>query len=133
MYEQDSGLPRVIGLYYEYLGFLELLAGQPQAARASMERSIAIYRDAGLGGTSTDTLGNLADATWALGDLDAALASAREALPMLRAGGYAWIFVDHLALCAALARKPAKAALARLREEGARMGEDDAWRIALGR
>lgn len=210
---QGSGLPRVIGLYYEYLGFLELLGGDPHAARVSMERSIAIYREAGLGGTSTDTLGNLADATWALGDLDAAagalreivsqlrrappgrrrslgfnlanlagvlaergeteaaLASAREALPMLRAGGYAWIFVDYLALCAALARRPARAAqlagfadaayavhqsvrqpnearacervarllaealpadeLARLRQEGARMDEDDAWRIAL--
>jgi hypothetical protein len=105
------------------------------------------------------------------GELDEALATAREGLPLLHDAGFAWFALDHLALRAALAgklvdavrltgfvdsahiakeavRQPnemraharlqsllrAKLApdeLRRLNEEGARMSEDEACRLAL--
>ena len=44
------------------------------------------------------------------GELDEALAAAREGLPLLQEAGIAWIALDHLALRAALAGKLANAA-----------------------
>jgi hypothetical protein len=55
-------------------------------------------------------LGNLAGVLTERADLDEALAAAREGLPLLKLGGYVWIFVDHVALRAAMAGKVANAA-----------------------
>ena len=53
---------------------------------------------------------NLAGVRTERGELDEALAAAREGLPLLQEAGYAWNVLDHLALRAALAGKPANAA-----------------------
>ncbi len=57
------------------------------------------------------TLGNLAGALTEYGDIDAALQSMRDAIPLLVDAGYAWIFMDHFALRCALAGKDSNAAL----------------------
>ena len=53
---------------------------------------------------------NLAGVRTERGELDEALAAAREGLPLLQEVGLAWVLLDHLALRAALAGKPADAA-----------------------
>jgi tetratricopeptide (TPR) repeat protein len=55
-------------------------------------------------------LSNLAGVHTERGALDAALAAAREGLPLLMEGGFAWSHLDHPALRAALAGKLAPAA-----------------------
>ncbi len=49
------------------------------------------------------TLANLAGLFTERGELEEALAAAREGLPLIRDGGYVWLFADHFALRAALA------------------------------
>ena len=53
---------------------------------------------------------NLAGVRTERGELDEALAAAREGLPLFQEAGLAWSVLDHLALRAALAGKPADAA-----------------------
>jgi predicted ATPase len=56
-------------------------------------------------------LANLAGVLTERGELDQAMAAAREGLPLLaEVGGLAWKFMDHFALCAALARRFSSAA-----------------------
>lgn len=55
-------------------------------------------------------LANLSGVLTERGEIAEALLVAREGLPMLGDIGSAWIFIDHLALRAALAGKPARAA-----------------------
>jgi hypothetical protein len=55
-------------------------------------------------------LTSLAGALTMRGELDEALAAAREGLPLLGEDGSAWIFIDHVALRAALAGKLSDAA-----------------------
>ncbi len=55
-------------------------------------------------------LSNLAGVHTERGELDEALAAAREGLPLLIEGGFAWSHLDHLALRAALSGKVATAA-----------------------
>jgi tetratricopeptide (TPR) repeat protein len=210
---ERSGLPKALGIYFSDLGLLKMMTGDLGAARMHFEKAFRLHRDAGAESAALAVLGMLADITWALGDLDAALAAAletvahqrnsplarkyvfglaltnlagvrtergefdealaaaREGLPLLQEADYAWNVLDHLALRAALAGKPANAAriagyadsmhlakestrqpnearaherlqallreklepdeLERLFAEGAKLGEDDACRLAL--
>jgi predicted ATPase/DNA-binding winged helix-turn-helix (wHTH) protein len=210
---ERAGVPKALALYFEGVGFLKLLTGDLAGARMNYEKALSLYRGAGAERSVLNTLGNLADTTWALGDLDAALAgfretvaltrmspltvrsavgiylanlagvltergdldealvAAREGLPLLKLGGNAWIFMDHVALRAGMAGKVANAArlaaftdstftaketsrqpnevrarkrlqvllsdklapneLERLFDEGAKMSEDEACRIAV--
>jgi tetratricopeptide (TPR) repeat protein len=124
-----------------------MLTGQLADARLHFEKALALFRECGADASALAVLSNLADLTWLLGDLDAAvvrfreavalmrktdlvsgdtfahcltqlagvhtergeldeaLAAAREGLPLLREVGYFWIFMDHLALRAALSGK----------------------------
>lgn len=147
---ENAGLPKALGDYFDYLGMLKALTGDPASARMHFERALALYRQAGAEHYAFYTLGQLADMAWALGDLDAALAgmretsallrktpltkvmlgfcltnlagvhtergeldealaTAREGLPLLKDGGFAWCQLDHLALRAALAGRVANA------------------------
>lgn len=78
-------------------GFREaivLLRRQPLAARSTLGLSLA----------------NLAGALTEHGELAQALTAARAALPLLKDGGYVWLYLDHLGLWAALADKAVNAA-----------------------
>ena len=131
---EQAGLPTALGRCFECFGLM-------------------LYRSAGAELDALNALSNIADVTWALGDLDGAtvslrqtvalvrklpgppsggrlglplinlagvltergeldeaLVAAREALPLLTDGGYAWSFLDHVALRAAMAGKVANAA-----------------------
>ncbi|MET0918407.1 MAG: winged helix-turn-helix domain-containing protein [Burkholderiales bacterium] len=149
---ESTGLPKALGFYFSGLGEAKLLTGELAAARVHFEKALALYREAGTESAALSILVMLTDITWALGDLDAALAAvvesvarlrssplarkwnfgialinlagvrterreldealaaAREGLPLLQEAAYAWQALDHLALRAALADKPANAA-----------------------
>ena len=149
---ESAGMPRALARCCEITGFLKMRTGDPAGARTHYERALSLYRKIGAQREVLRMLGNHADLTWALGDLDAALngfletvavlrnstfatkntlgfnlanlagvqtergeldealATAREGLPLLREMGHAWIDMDHFALRAALAGKIANAA-----------------------
>jgi tetratricopeptide (TPR) repeat protein len=81
---ERARLPKALARYYDDLGFLATLSGDLADARKHYEKALDIYRDAGAERDSLDTLGNLAEVTWAAGDLDAALAACRETIAMAR-------------------------------------------------
>ena len=150
---EQSGFPRARGLYLRETGSLKMLTGDAAGARNDFEDALTIFHDTGAESAAVAILLNLADVTWSLGDLDAALrrhleaatlirktphfaremlghclanlagvytergeldlalAAAREGLPLCREGGSAWNKLDHLALRAALAGDDARAAL----------------------
>jgi predicted ATPase/DNA-binding winged helix-turn-helix (wHTH) protein len=210
---QQAGVPKLRGRYFEGLGFLKMLSGDLATARQHFEEALTLYRVAGAESAALAMLLNLADMTWALVDLDAALADfreaaalmrksrlapkgmlgvcltnlagvhiergelgeglaiAREGLPLREFEGHGWVALDHLALRAALVGNVASAArlagftdatyeakeaprqpnesrahgrlhrllreelasdeLQRLLAEGAKMGEAEAYRMAL--
>jgi tetratricopeptide (TPR) repeat protein len=149
---ERAGVPKALASYFREFGFLKMLTGDAGSARTHFERALSLYRSAGAEHFALITLGNLADVSWALGDLDAALAGfretvarmrstptttrstlgaslvnlagvltergeldealavAREGLPLLMEGAYGWLFADHAALRAALSGKLANAA-----------------------
>ena len=77
-------LPKALARYFDAVGFLTTLSGDLASAQLHYEKALTLYRDARAEDDSLDTLGNLADVTWALGDLDAALAGCRATIAMLR-------------------------------------------------
>jgi predicted ATPase len=104
----ERGALRMLGSIAD----LAWVSGDLDAALAGFRETVALYRKLRL----TDrwvlgpSLANLAGVLTERGDLDEALVAAREGLPLLRNKGYTWIFVDHVALRAALAGKMATAA-----------------------
>jgi predicted ATPase/DNA-binding winged helix-turn-helix (wHTH) protein len=149
---ERAGPPKLLSFYFFNFGFLKALTGDLVSARSHYEQSLALDREMGDEFGALAAFGNLANVTWALGDLDAAaaslrqqvefvrnspmrtkrllgyaltnlagvltergdlddaLAAAREGLPLVKEDGSAWIFVDHVALRAALAGKLSHAA-----------------------
>lgn len=77
-------LPKLGGLYHSTSGFLALLRGEPLEARAAYERALRLFREAGNERGSIACVGSYANVCWAMGDLDAANASFREAVTMAR-------------------------------------------------
>ena len=141
---ERSGLPKLAALYHQSLGFRQMLSGDPSAARIEYRKALEASR--GTWEFARFVLHeNIADASWALGDLpaaaaafreaiaaqkasprrrmdavgfallnlagvltemgevDEALAAAREGVPLQLDRGRVWVFIDHLALRAALA------------------------------
>ena len=94
------------------LGDVTWALGDLDAAAGAFAETVALLRKAPL--TRKDILGNnimnLAGVCTERGELEDALAFAREGLPLLQEGGYAWNTLDHLALRAALAGKVVNAA-----------------------
>jgi len=88
------------------LGDLEVALHRHLEAAALLRKTPHFARDM-LG----HCLANLAGVYTERGELDLALAAAREGLPLCREGGTAWNKIDHLALRAALTGNDAKAAL----------------------
>jgi predicted ATPase/DNA-binding winged helix-turn-helix (wHTH) protein len=71
-------------LYFNGLGFLKSLTGNTTEARVQWERALSLYREVGSEGPALSMLTNLADTTWTLGDLDAALLATSEVVAHLR-------------------------------------------------
>jgi predicted ATPase/DNA-binding winged helix-turn-helix (wHTH) protein len=70
--------------YFQATGFVRKLAGDLKGALEQHERSVSLYRSAGLERDASQLYGNLADTNWALGELDAAATGFREAIELMR-------------------------------------------------
>ncbi|HEY2819213.1 MAG TPA: tetratricopeptide repeat protein [Casimicrobiaceae bacterium] len=82
MLERDDA-PKTLARYFETFAFLKMLSGDLTSARTHFEKALALYRSAGAEWSVAIVL-NLADMTWADGDLDAALARFNEAVALIR-------------------------------------------------
>jgi len=85
-YSRLSGVapPRLLSLYMGHVAFMKTFAGDLAAARAYYERALDLDRKAGDEFGALAIIGNLANVIWALGDLEAAEASTREQVALLR-------------------------------------------------
>src|SRR5207249_11418798 len=81
---EQSGVPRLLAIYFNHAGHLKLATGDLAAARACHEQALMHFRDGGFIFGAIGAVGALADLTWALGDLPAAEASFREVIAMRR-------------------------------------------------
>ncbi len=168
-----AGSERQVVRMLGYVAELDWSRGDLGAAIPGFREVVARLREQPAGTRSSLglVLANLAGALTENGELSAALAAAREALPLIREGGYLWLHLSHLALRVALAgnaedaarlagfadavlaakgaaRQPneararsrldallcerlARDARERLLEEGSRLTEDEAIRVAL--
>ena len=77
--------PRALGFYLFNFAYLKSQTGDAVAARKYYERSLALDQQTGNEFGVLATLGNLANVTWALGDLDATEASFRQQVSLVRA------------------------------------------------
>jgi tetratricopeptide (TPR) repeat protein len=82
---ETTGPWHIVGIFYFNFAYLKSLTGDPRAARDYYQRSLAIDRRRGDEFGVLATMGNLANVTWALGDLPATAASLREQIALLRA------------------------------------------------
>ncbi|MGE5129720.1 MAG: ATP-binding protein [Sphingomonadaceae bacterium] len=145
-----SAPPKLLAFCFSNRAFAEKAAGNLSAALVDEDKALASFREAGAEWGILGSLGFAADTSWAVGDLDGALAkfleyvpmlraprfrdelgfalanlsgvrtergeldealaTAREALPLLDVVGRAWIFMDHFALRLALSARLADAA-----------------------
>ena len=80
---ERADLPKALARYFETIAFLKMLTGDLVSARANFEKALSLYRSAGAE-LSLAILLNLADMTWAAGDLDGALDRFREAVALIR-------------------------------------------------
>ena len=81
---QHAGVAKALAHCYESFGILNMLTGELNDARLNYEKSLSLYRDGGVERSVLNLLTSLADTTWALGDLDAALAVCRESVALMR-------------------------------------------------
>ena len=108
---RSAGAERYALFTLAQLGDVAWSLGDLDAARSGMQETVALLRKSPLASVMLGLcLSNLAGVHTERGELDEALAAAREGLPMLVEGGFAWSHLDHLALRAALAGKLADAA-----------------------
>jgi predicted ATPase/DNA-binding winged helix-turn-helix (wHTH) protein len=75
---KSSGLSKLVGYYHSNAGLLELKKGDAASARVHYERAVSIQRAMGAERAWLRALSVAADATWALGDVAAAVAATRE-------------------------------------------------------
>jgi tetratricopeptide (TPR) repeat protein len=72
---EDSGLPKLCGVFFTQSGFLKTMSGDLAGARMDYEKALSLYRKSGAESAVSGSLARLAELTWALGDLDAAAAA----------------------------------------------------------
>lgn len=70
----------LLGIWSENFGFFQAINGRPADARPHYEAALMFYRSAGADRKVLFMLSNIADMNWALGNLDGAIASFREAI-----------------------------------------------------
>ena len=109
---RESGSDYPVLAHLGELGDVNWALGDLDAAVSMLLEYVAMLRRSTMSRKSSlgFALGNLAGLFTERGELEEALAAAREGLPLLRDAGYVWIFADHVALRAALAGKLANAA-----------------------
>ena len=111
--------PAAMAPYFHIAGFVRKQAGDLVGAREHYEKSLSLYRSAGLERDAAMLCGNLADTNWVLGKLDAAIAGFREAIGLMRGsiGGTRILGVNLTNLAAVLvARGDFEEALSAARE-----------------
>ena len=81
---EASGSPAILDFYFYSLAFLKSHEGDHVAARTNYARSLVLNRQLGDEFAVLGAMANIANADWAVGDLDAALASFRELVSRLR-------------------------------------------------
>jgi predicted ATPase len=81
---ERAATPWLFGLYFFNTAFLKSASGDPINARKYYEQALALYREVGDESSALSALSNLANVTWALGDLDAAAISFREQVALVR-------------------------------------------------
>jgi tetratricopeptide (TPR) repeat protein len=81
---EGAGLTRALARHSEVTGFLKMRKGDLAGARMHYEEALSFYRRIGVEREVLRMLGNQADLTWALGDLDAALDGFREAIAIVQ-------------------------------------------------
>jgi tetratricopeptide (TPR) repeat protein len=79
-----AAVPKALARYFETLAFLRMLSGDRVRARSYFEKALSIYRETSAESAMLGILLNLADLTWTLHDLDAALNRFREAVALMR-------------------------------------------------
>jgi tetratricopeptide (TPR) repeat protein len=108
---RTAGAERYALFTLAQLGDVAWSMGDLDAALSGMQETVALMRRSPLTAVMLGLcLSNLAGVHTERGEIEEALTTAREALPMLMEGGFAWSHLDHLALRAALAGKFADAA-----------------------
>ena len=81
---ESGGPPQLIARCLEGDGFRKMLTGDLTGARVNFERALAQFRAAEATSSVFGIVVNLGDLSWALGDLDVALAQCREAVRLMR-------------------------------------------------
>jgi tetratricopeptide (TPR) repeat protein len=81
---QSGDYPKLLAFCRDAVGHLNMHRHDYRAARACFEHALCLFRDAGALQAELVTLNSLADATWALGDLDAAAAAFDAAIQLTR-------------------------------------------------
>jgi predicted ATPase/DNA-binding winged helix-turn-helix (wHTH) protein/tetratricopeptide (TPR) repeat protein len=81
---EHAGVPKPLGYHYSDRAFLSYESGDPLGAKKHYEKAVSCFRSAGSDRGVAVTIGNLADVSWMLGDLDGAIASLREAISLVR-------------------------------------------------
>jgi tetratricopeptide (TPR) repeat protein len=76
--------PKALARHFETIAFLKMLSGDLAAARPHFEKALLLYREISAESAALGVLINLADLTWAVGDLDAALTRCREVVALMR-------------------------------------------------
>jgi predicted ATPase/DNA-binding winged helix-turn-helix (wHTH) protein/tetratricopeptide (TPR) repeat protein len=94
---ENGGTPKSIGDCLEGDGFRKMLTGDLAGARNNFERALAQFRAAGATSAILGVLVNLGDLSWALGDLDAALAQCHEGIRLMRSAPH--FAKDMLGIC----------------------------------
>jgi len=79
---ENCGLPRLLALYHGSVASLKVFTGDPVAARLHFQQAMTLFREAGNEISALESISNLADVSWTLGDLAAAEASLREYVAM---------------------------------------------------
>jgi predicted ATPase len=77
-----SGIPKLLGLYHGSAATLNAFAGDPVKARSEFQKAISLYREGGSEISALESMSNLADVSWTLGDLAGAEAALREYIVM---------------------------------------------------
>jgi predicted ATPase/DNA-binding winged helix-turn-helix (wHTH) protein len=111
-YYRESGSEYAVLAHLGELGDVNWALGDLDAAVSMLLEYVGMMRRSPMSRKSSlgYALGNLAGLFTERGELEEALAAARDGLPLLRDAGYLWIFADHVALRSALAGKLANAA-----------------------
>jgi tetratricopeptide (TPR) repeat protein len=99
-----AGAELAVMVTYGNLADLSWSLGDLEASAEAFRQNVAVIKSSRNGRRTSlgIALGNLAGVLTELGSLDEAIAATREAMPLLREGGFAWLLMDHFALLAAL-------------------------------